>query len=109
VLAAGGKAFSVDAAALPSGRGDGSPMNTLVNSGADEIVRMGLGDAATPLLIANTAGNGFLCELGNLATKTKQGKDFMTVPVAGIGQFQRAGARQACHPGNLSVVTYKPL
>ena len=38
------------------------------------------GGADTPLLIANTAGNGFLCKLGDLATKTKQGKEFMSVP-----------------------------
>jgi len=80
VLASGGKCFSVDAAALPSGRGDGAPMNTLINSGADDIVWIGMGDAATALLISNTAGNGFLCKLGDLATKTKQGKDFMSVP-----------------------------
>ncbi|MBM3366783.1 MAG: DNA topoisomerase IV subunit A [Betaproteobacteria bacterium] len=80
VLASGGKAFSVDAAALPSGRGDGAPMNTLVNSGSDDIVWIGLGDPATPLLMANTAGNGFLCRLGDLASKTRQGKDFMAVP-----------------------------
>jgi topoisomerase-4 subunit A len=80
VLASGGKCFSVDAAALPSGRGDGAPMNTLINSGPDDIVWIGLGEAATPLLMSNTAGNGFLCELGNLATKTRQGKDFMSVP-----------------------------
>jgi topoisomerase-4 subunit A len=80
VLASGGKAFSVDAAALPSGRGDGAPMNTLVNSGPDDIVWMGLGDAATPLLIANSGGNGFRCKLGDLASKTRQGKDFMSVP-----------------------------
>ena len=80
VLASGGKCFSVDAAALPSGRGDGAPMNTLINSGSDEIVWIGLGDPATPLLLSNTAGNGFLCKLGDLATKTRQGKDFMSVP-----------------------------
>jgi topoisomerase-4 subunit A len=80
VLASGGKAFSVDAAALPSGRGDGAPMNTLVNSGPDDIVWMGLGDPQTQLLMANTGGNGFLCRLGDLASKTRQGKDFMTVP-----------------------------
>jgi topoisomerase-4 subunit A len=80
VLASGGKAFSVDAAALPSGRGDGAPMNTLVNSGSDEIVWLGLGAADTGLLMANTAGNGFLCKLGDLASKTRQGKDFMSVP-----------------------------
>jgi topoisomerase-4 subunit A len=80
VLASGGKAFSVEAAALPSGRGDGSPMNTLVNSGSDDIVWMGLGSPDTGLLVANTAGNGFLCKLGDLASKTRQGKDFMSVP-----------------------------
>ena len=42
--------------------------------------RIGLGDPATTLLMANTAGNGFLCKLGDLASKTRQGKDFMTVP-----------------------------
>src|SRR4029078_2086388 len=80
VLASGGKAFSVDAAALPSGRGDGAPMNTLINSGSDDIVWVGLGAPDTGLLMSNTAGNGFLCKLGDLASKTRQGKDFMSVP-----------------------------
>ena len=80
VLASGGKCFSVEAAALPSGRGDGAPMNTLINSGPDDIVWIGLGHADARLLMSNSAGNGFLCKLGDLATKTKQGKDFMSVP-----------------------------
>jgi topoisomerase-4 subunit A len=80
VLASGGKCFSVDAAALPSGRGDGAPMNTLINAGPDEIVWIGLGHADARLLMSNSAGNGFLCKLGDLATKTRQGKDFMSVP-----------------------------
>jgi len=80
VLASSGKAFSVDAAALPSGRGDGAPMNTLVNSNSDDIVWIGMGSPETPLLIANSAGYGFRCKLGDLATKTRQGKDFMSVP-----------------------------
>src|SRR5438105_3543001 len=41
VLAASGKSFTIDAAALPSGRGDGVPVNTLVNSSSDDIVWMG--------------------------------------------------------------------
>ncbi|TAK46245.1 MAG: DNA topoisomerase IV subunit A, partial [Betaproteobacteria bacterium] len=80
VLSASGKCFTLDAAALPSGRGDGAPVNTLVNSGSDEIVWIGIGSPETQLLLANTGGNGFLCQLGDLATKTRQGKDFMAVP-----------------------------
>jgi topoisomerase-4 subunit A len=80
VLASSGKCFSVDAAALPSGRGDGAPMNTLVNSNSDDIVWIGMGAEDTPLLISNSAGYGFRCKLGDLATKTRQGKDFMSVP-----------------------------
>ncbi|MEW6689985.1 MAG: DNA topoisomerase IV subunit A [Pseudomonadota bacterium] len=80
VLASSGKAFSVQAAELPSGRGDGAPMNTLVHSGPDEIVWIGMGSPETPLLIANSGGYGFRCKLGDLASKTRQGKDFMSVP-----------------------------
>src|SRR5881394_2615144 len=38
VLAGGGKTFTIAAAEIPSGRGDGAPVNTLVNSGSDAIV-----------------------------------------------------------------------
>lgn len=80
VLGSSGKCFTLDAAALPSGRGDGAPVNTLVNSGSDEIVWIGIGSMETGLLMAHSGGNGFLCRLGDLVTKTRQGKDFVTVP-----------------------------
>ncbi|HET7198329.1 MAG TPA: DNA topoisomerase IV subunit A, partial [Burkholderiales bacterium] len=44
VLAASGKTFSIAAADAPSGRGDGAPVNTLVNSSSDAIVWMAAGD-----------------------------------------------------------------
>jgi topoisomerase-4 subunit A len=80
VLASSGKCFTLDAAGLPSGRGDGAPVNTLVHSGSDEIAWIGIGSPETKLLMANSAGNGFLCKFGDLASKTRQGKDFMAVP-----------------------------
>jgi topoisomerase-4 subunit A len=79
VLAGSGKSFSVEAAEIPSGRGDGAHVNTLVNSGGDDVVWMGAGDPAQRLLMNSSAGLGFLCKLGDLATKTRQGKDFMKV------------------------------
>ena len=79
VLAAPGKTFTLDAAAIPSGRGDGAPVNTLVNSSSDDIVWMGSGALEQPLLMSTSAGLGFVCKLGDLVTKTRQGKDFMKV------------------------------
>ena len=79
VLAASGKSFTVDAAEIPSGRGDGAPMNTLVNSSSDDIVWIASGDPKAKLLMNSSAGLGFVCSLGDLVTKTRQGKDFMKV------------------------------
>jgi len=79
VLAGGGKTFTISAADIPSGRGDGAPVNTLVNSGSDPIVWMASGNANQRLLMNSSAGLGFLCKLGDLESKTRQGKDFFAV------------------------------
>ncbi len=83
-LSARGRSYSVEAAALPGGRGDGQPMNAIVHSEGDDIVWMHAahkeGDPARVLLVQHSAGNGFLCRLSDLETKTRAGKDFMTVP-----------------------------
>jgi topoisomerase-4 subunit A len=86
VLAASGKTFTLEAANLPSGRGDGAPVNTLVNAGSDDIVWMGTGDLQRKLLMNSSAGVGFLCKLGDLVTKTRQGKDFMKVDEGAAAQ-----------------------
>jgi topoisomerase-4 subunit A len=79
VLAESGKTFTLEAAALPTGRGDGAPVNTLVHSSSDDIVWMGTGDPAQTLLMNSSAGLGFVCKLGDLVSRTRQGKDFMAV------------------------------
>jgi topoisomerase-4 subunit A len=79
VLAESGKTFTLEAASLPTGRGDGAPVNTLVHSSSDDIVWMGTGDARRRLLMNSSAGLGFLCKLGDLVSKTRQGKDFFNV------------------------------
>jgi topoisomerase-4 subunit A len=77
LLSASGKSFTIDAAAIPAGRGDGAPVNTLVNSSSDDIVWMRSGELGQQLLMNSSAGLGFVCKLGDLITKTRQGKDFM--------------------------------
>ena len=79
LLTASGKSFTIDAAAIPAGRGDGAPVNTLVNSSSDDIVWMRSGELGQQLLMNSSAGLGFVCKLGDLITKTRQGKDFMKV------------------------------
>jgi topoisomerase-4 subunit A len=79
LLAESGKTFTLDAAALPAGRGDGVPVNNLVHSSSDDIVWMGTGDPERRLLMNSTAGLGFVCKLGDLVSKTRQGKDFFNV------------------------------
>ena len=89
VLAESGKTFTLEAAALPTGRGDGAPVNTLVHSSSDDIVWMGTGDSAQQLLMNSSAGLGFVCRLGDLVARTRHGKDFMAV---GEGAQARAPA-----------------
>jgi topoisomerase-4 subunit A len=89
VLAESGKTFTLEAAALPTGRGDGAPVNTLVHSSADDIVWMGAGDPGQKLLMNSSAGLGFVCKLGDLVSRTRHGKDFMAV---GEGAQARAPA-----------------
>jgi topoisomerase-4 subunit A len=79
VLAESGKSYTIDAADIPSGRGDGAPVNTLVNSSSDDIVWMGSGDPGQRLLMNSSAGLGFVCKLGDLVSKTRQGKDFFAI------------------------------
>jgi len=89
VLAESGKTFTLEAAALPTGRGDGAPVNTLVHSSSDDIVWMGTGDPGQKLLMNSSAGLGFVCKLGDLVARTRHGKDFMAV---GEGAQARAPA-----------------
>jgi topoisomerase-4 subunit A len=102
VLAASGKTFTVAAADIPSGRGDGAHVNTLVNSGSDDIVWMGSGDPQQRLLMNSSAGLGFLCKLGDLATKTRQGKDFMKVDEGAAAQRPAVVTENASYVAALS-------
>jgi len=79
LLGASGKTWTIDAANVPAGRGDGAPVNTLVNANGDDIVWIATGDLSRRLLMSSSAGQGFQCKLGDLVTKTRAGKEFMNV------------------------------
>jgi topoisomerase-4 subunit A len=59
-------------------------VNTLIGSDRDEIRWIGSGRHETLYLLTTTAGNGFLCRLGDMVTRIKAGKEFMTVPEGAV-------------------------
>ncbi|ALK98912.1 DNA topoisomerase IV subunit A [Massilia sp. WF1] len=98
-----GKAYSVPVAALPGSRGDGVPISTLVDlSGGGttpsaRILYYFAGNADTRLLLSTTAGFGFIAKAGDMATRLKGGKSFITlddgaVPLAPRVVADNAGA-----------------
>jgi topoisomerase-4 subunit A len=50
------------------------------------MVWMGSGEPGRELLMNSSAGLGFLCKLGDLVTKTRQGKDFFKVEEGAAAQ-----------------------
>jgi topoisomerase-4 subunit A len=75
-----GRVYAVAAAQLPSARGDGAPVTSLIDLEAGtRLTGFVAGAAATPLLLATSAGYGFACQLGDLLSRQRGGKQFITV------------------------------
>ncbi len=75
-----GRAYSVEAAQLPSGRGDGAPSSSLceVQDGA-HIMYCVAGKPDTRVIVASTGGYGFLSTIGDMVSNRKAGREFMTL------------------------------
>jgi topoisomerase-4 subunit A len=79
-----GKVYSVPVAALPGARGDGVPITTLVDlAGASgksaRIEHYFAGAGTTPLLLASSMGFGFIAKAGDMVSRLKGGKSFVTL------------------------------
>ncbi len=75
-----GKVYSVPVSALPGARGDGVPITTLVDlSGGARILHYFAGSGTTTLLMASDAGFGFAAKAGDMVSRLKGGKSFMTL------------------------------
>jgi topoisomerase-4 subunit A len=80
-----GKVYSVPVAALPGARGDGVPVTTLVDlSGGVRILHYFAGSAATSLLLSSSSGFGFAAKAGDMVSRLKGGKSFMTLDEGGV-------------------------
>jgi topoisomerase-4 subunit A len=75
-----GKVYSVPVSALPGARGDGVPITTLVDlSGGARILHYFAGSAQTQLVLASSAGYGFVSKAGDMVSRLKGGKSFFTL------------------------------
>ena len=75
-----GRIYSVGVALLPGARGDGVPITTLVDlSSGTRILHYFVGTADTTLLLASSAGYGFTAKAGDLVSRVKGGKAFISL------------------------------
>ncbi len=75
-----GRAYSIRAADIPGGRGDGVPVGTLIElQGGARIAHALSGLPEHRLLVAGTGGYGFITTLGDMVSRVRAGKAFMTL------------------------------
>jgi topoisomerase IV subunit A len=80
VLGSSGRAYSVPVSLLPGGRGDGTPITTLADFEAgSQPAHYFAGAADTLLLLANTGGFGLLAQAGDLVSRQRAGKTFLSL------------------------------
>ena len=79
-IGSNGRVYTVPVAQLPSARGDGAPVTSMIElESGSKLVGYVAGAAGTPLLLATSAGYGFACTIENLLSRQKGGKQFITV------------------------------
>jgi topoisomerase-4 subunit A len=79
-IGSNGRVYSVPVAQLPSARGDGAPVTSMIElEPGTRLVAYVAGAAAQPLLLATSNGYGFACTIGDMVSRVKGGKQFITV------------------------------
>lgn len=79
-LGSNGRVYSVAVATLPSARGDGQPITTMIDlERGTQITHFVAGAADSRWLLMQSNGLGFTAKLSNMASRQKAGKQFVTV------------------------------
>jgi topoisomerase-4 subunit A len=80
VFGSNGRIYSVAVSALPGARGDGVPITTLIElASGTRVLHYFAGPADVTLLLASTAGYGFTAKSGDMVSRTRGGKSFITL------------------------------
>ena len=80
LVTTGGKAYTLGADKLPGGRGHGEPIRIMVDMENDQdILTAFVHDPSRKLVLASTAGNGFVVAESEMVANTRKGKQIMNV------------------------------
>lgn len=80
LVTTGGKAYTLGADKLPGGRGHGEPVRIMVDMENDQdILTAFVHDPSRKLVLASTAGNGFVIAESEMIANTRKGKQIMNV------------------------------
>jgi topoisomerase-4 subunit A len=80
VFGSNGRVYSTPVAQLPGGRGDGQPITSLIDlESGTQPAHYFAGHLQQTLLLANTGGFGLLARVGDLLSRQKGGKSFLSL------------------------------
>jgi topoisomerase IV subunit A len=80
VFGSNGRVYSTPVAQLPGGRGDGQPITSLIElESGTQPAHYFAGHARQTLLLAGTGGFGLLARVGDLLSRQRSGKSFLSL------------------------------
>ena len=80
VICDNGRVCSIASTQIPSGKGDGVPLSTLIDiASGSKIAHVFSYKSEQALLMATSAGYGFTCTVADMIGRNKAGKQFITV------------------------------
>ncbi len=79
-IGSNGRCYAVAVSNLPSARGDGLPVSSMIElEPGTRLVAYVAGPPSAPLLLSTSGGTGFACQLGDLLTRQRAGKQFISL------------------------------
>ena len=106
-----GRVYSVPVANLPGARGDGAPFTSFIDLEAGaQMLYYWAGAANVMLLLSSSEGYGFLANIGDMTTRQKAGKAFITLGKEGaVCRPSLADGAEfvACIGSNRHILTYE--
>jgi topoisomerase IV subunit A len=100
LFATNGKFYTLEASALPGGRGHGEPVRLMIDMEEDsDVVELFVHKPGRKLLIASKSGNGFVIAEDEVVAQTRKGRQIMTLPPQ-----DKAVACVACEGDSVAVV-----